>query len=154
MPTRVFMSSGDMIADRRFDFARDLQLRGDLVAAADLLVQATELAPGFASAWFTLADLREQLGDSDGAVSAFRDALVSDPHDRNGAGLRLMRLAAAGLDAMPPIYVRTLFAQFASKFEASLTGDLSYRGPALLFEAVLAVQAAAGKPAFLRHAID
>ena len=48
------MSSGDMLADRRFDFARDLQLSGDLVAAEDLFVQATDLAPGFATAWFTL----------------------------------------------------------------------------------------------------
>ena len=62
MPTRLFLSSGDMIADRRFEFARDLQLRGDLVAAADLLLQATELAPNFGSAWFTLGELREQLG--------------------------------------------------------------------------------------------
>jgi hypothetical protein len=37
MPARLFLSSGDMIADRRFEFARDLQLKGDLVAAADLL---------------------------------------------------------------------------------------------------------------------
>ena len=54
MPARLFLSSGDLMADRRFDFARDLQLKGDLVAAADLLLQAIELAPGFASAWFTL----------------------------------------------------------------------------------------------------
>ena len=50
MPARLFLSSGDLVADRRFDFARDLQLKGDLVAAADLLLQATELAPSFASA--------------------------------------------------------------------------------------------------------
>ena len=63
MPARLFLSSGDLIADRRFDFARDLQLKGDLAAAADLLLQATDLAPGFASAWFTLGDIREQLGE-------------------------------------------------------------------------------------------
>jgi len=154
MPIRVFMSSGDMIADRRFDFARDLQLRGDLSAAADLLVQATELAPSFASAWFALADLREQLGDRAGAIMAFRNAQGSDPDDRNGAGLRLMRLAAAELAAMPPSYLRTLFDQYAPKFEASLTGDLGYRGPALLFKAVLAASAAVGMPAFFRRAID
>jgi ABC-type phosphate/phosphonate transport system substrate-binding protein len=51
MPARLFLSSGDLVADRRFDFARDLQLKGDLAAAADLLQQATDLAPGFASAW-------------------------------------------------------------------------------------------------------
>jgi hypothetical protein len=58
MPSRLFMSSGDMVADRRFDFARDLQLGGDLVAAEDLFVQATDLAPGFATAWFTLGEVR------------------------------------------------------------------------------------------------
>ena len=63
MPARLFLSSGDMIADRRFDFARDLQLKGDLAAAADLLLQATELAPGFAAAWFTLGEIRERLGE-------------------------------------------------------------------------------------------
>src|SRR6202158_1266745 len=61
MPARLFLSSGDLVADRRFDFARDLQLKGDIAAAADLLLQATELAPGFASAWFTLGEVRERL---------------------------------------------------------------------------------------------
>ena len=60
MPARLFLSSGDLMADRRFDFARDLQLKGDLAAAADLLLQATELAPDFASAWFTLGEIRER----------------------------------------------------------------------------------------------
>jgi predicted TPR repeat methyltransferase len=50
MPLRLFLSSGDLLADRRFEFARDLQLKGDLPAAADLLLQAIELAPNFASA--------------------------------------------------------------------------------------------------------
>jgi predicted TPR repeat methyltransferase len=63
MSARLFLSSGDLIADRRFEFARDLQLKGDLVAAADLLLQAVDLAPNFASAWFTLGELRGQLGE-------------------------------------------------------------------------------------------
>ena len=50
MPARLFLSSGDLMADRRFEFARDLQLKGDLPAAADLLMQAIELAPNFTSA--------------------------------------------------------------------------------------------------------
>jgi predicted TPR repeat methyltransferase len=154
MPARVFMSSGDMIADRRFDFARDLQLRGDLVAAADLFVQVTDLAPGFATAWFTLGEVREQLGDREGAIVAFRNAEMTDPGDRNGAGLRLMRLGALALAAMPASYVRTLFNQYAPKFEAALIDDLGYRGPDLLFKAVLATRIAAGKPAFFRRAID
>jgi predicted TPR repeat methyltransferase len=144
MPARLFLSSGDLLADRRFEFARDLQLKGDLVAAADLLLQATELAPDFASAWFTL----------EAAISAFRNARAGDPDDRHGAALRLMRLGAEELSAMPRGYVQTLFDQYAPRFEASLLGELNYRAPQLLFKAVLAARAAAGKPAFFARAID
>jgi predicted TPR repeat methyltransferase len=154
MPTRLFLSSGDLIADRRFEFARDLQLKGDLVAAADLLSQATELAPNFASAWFTLGEIRLELGEPEAAVAAFRKARDTDPDDRHGAAVRLMRLGAEELSAMPRGYVQTLFDQYAPRFEASLLGELNYRAPQLLFRAVLAVRSAAKKPAFFRRAID
>src|SRR5271169_3921941 len=94
MPARLFLSSGDLLADRRFEFARDLQLKGDLAAAADLLEQAIELVPDFASAWFTLGKIRDQLGQREAAVAAFRQARVADPGDRHGASLHLMRLGA------------------------------------------------------------
>jgi predicted TPR repeat methyltransferase len=154
MPARLFLSSGDLMADRRFEFARDLQLKGDLVAAADLLLQATELAPDFVSAWFTLGDIREKLGEHDAAVAAFRNAHAADPGDRHGASLRLMRLGAEQVSDMPQAYVRTLFDQYAPRFEAALVDDLGYRGPALLFKAVLSVRAAARKPALFGRAID
>jgi predicted TPR repeat methyltransferase len=154
MPARLFLSSGDLVADRRFDFARDLQLKGDLAAAADLLVQATELAPGFASAWFTLGEIREQLGERDAAIAAFRKAEAADPEDRHGASLRLMLSGAQELSAMPPAYVRALFDQYAPKFEAALVDDLGYRGPSLLFKAVLVARLAVRKPAFFKRAID
>lgn len=154
MPARLFLSSGDLVADQRFDFARDLQLKGDLVAAADLLVQATELAPGFASAWFTLGEIGEQLGERDAAIAAFRKAELADPEDRHGASLRLMLLGAEKLSAMPQAYVRALFDQYAPKFEAALVDDLGYRGPSLLFKAVLASRHAVRRPAFFKRAID
>src|ERR1700722_11733186 len=145
MPARLFLSSGDLMADRRFDFARDLQLKGDLVAAADLLLQATELAPGFASAWFTLGEIRQQLGERDAAIAAFRQANAADPDDRHGASLRLMLLGAEPLSGVPPAYVRALFDQYAPKFETALVDDLGYRGPSLLFKAVLATRVAVRK---------
>jgi predicted TPR repeat methyltransferase len=154
MPARLFLSSGDLIADRRYEFARDLQFRGDLVAAADLLEQAIELAPGFASAWFTLGEIREQLGERDAAITAFRKTREADASDPHGAGLRLMRLGAEELAAMPPAYVRTLFDQYAPRFDRALIDDLGYRGPSLLFKAVLAVCHAARKPAFFKRAVD
>ena len=154
MPARLFLSSGDLVVDRRFDFARDLQLKGDLAAAADLLLQATELAPGFASAWFTLGEIRERLGEREAAIAAFRKASAADPDDRHGASLRLTLLGAEPLSAMPTAYLRALFDQYAPKFETALVDDLGYRGPALLFKAVLSVRAAVRKPAFFKRAID
>jgi len=154
MPARLFLSSGDLMADRRFEFARDLQLKGDLPAAADLLLQAIELAPNFVTAWFTLGEIREELGESDGAITAFQKARAGDPDDRHGAGLRLMRLGAAPLASMPQGYVQALFDQYAPRFESALVDDLGYRGPELLFRAVLSVRAAARKPAFFKRAID
>jgi len=154
MPARLFLSSGDLMADRRFEFARDLQLKGDLPAAADLLMQAIELAPNFTSAWFTLAGIREELGEHEAAIEAYQKAQASDSGDRHGAGLRLMRLGAEPVAGMPQAYVQTLFDQYAPRFEASLVDDLGYRGPALLFKAVLSVRSAARKPAFFKHAID
>ena len=154
MPARLFMSSGDMVADRRFDYARDLQLRGDLVAAEDLFVQATDLAPGFATAWFTLGEVREQLGDRAGAILAFRTAELTDPGDRNGAGLRLMRLGAADIGGMRPTYVTALFDQYAPRFDAALVDNLGYRGPALLLAAVVIARTEAGRPPAFGRAID
>lgn len=154
MPARLFLSSGDLIADRRYDFARDLQLRGDLAAAADLLQQAVELAPNFASAWFTLGEIRLQLGEREAAVEAFRTARDVDPRDRHGAAVRLMRLGAEPVSAMPAGYVQSLFDQYAPRFEDALLNELRYRGPSLLFKAVLEVRSTAQKPAFFKQGID
>jgi predicted TPR repeat methyltransferase len=154
MPTRLFLSSGDLIADRRYEFARDLQLKGDLAAAADVLQQAIELAPDFASAWFALGKIRDELGEADAAIAAYRKARAADPEDRHGASVRLMRLGAAPLSGMPKAYVQSLFDQYAPRFEQELIGRLHYRAPAILFKAVLAVRAAERKPAFFKRAID
>jgi predicted TPR repeat methyltransferase len=139
----TFLSSGDIIADRRFEWARDREAKGDLAGAADLLVQALELAPAYASAWFALGEMREKLGDRAGAVAAFERAKTADASDRHGATLRLMRLGACAITAMPEGYVRTLFDGYAPGFDAALTEGLRYRAPDLLFDAVKAAHAGA-----------
>jgi predicted TPR repeat methyltransferase len=132
----LFITSGDSIADRRFELARGYAADGDLAAAADLYAQAAELSPGFASAWFALGEVRETLGDRDGARAAFEQARAADPEDRHGAALRLARLGAADpATAELHTYVRTLFDQYAPRFDRALE-DLGYRAPALLHEAI------------------
>jgi predicted TPR repeat methyltransferase len=134
-PAQLFQSSGDLLADRRYGFAIDLAARGDQQGAVDVLAQAVDLAPGFTSAWFALGNLREALSDRLGAIEAFQRAHATDPIDRRGAGLRLARLDAQAGDAMPAAYVRTLFDQYAPRFDAALEG-LSYRAPALLLATI------------------
>jgi predicted TPR repeat methyltransferase len=154
MPLRLFQSSGDLMADRRFEFARDLQLKGDLPAAADLIEQAIELAPNFTSAWFTLGEIRAQLGERDKAIAAFRKSRESDASDQHGAHLHLIRLGDERLSEMPKAYVQALFDQYAPRFEHVLINDLDYRAPSLIFKAVIAARVAAKKPAFFKRAID
>lgn len=137
------LSSGNLIADRRFEWARDCQTKGDLAGAADLLVQALELAPGYASAWFVLGELREKLGDRAGAIAAFEHAQAADPSDHHGATVHLMRLGARATAAMPEGYVRALFDGYAPGFDKALTKGLGYRAPELLFDAVQAAHAQA-----------
>ena len=136
MSSPIFLSSGDVIADRRFEWARDREAKGDLTGAADLLVQALELAPSYASAWFMLGELRERLGDRAGAVAAFGQAKSADPDDVHGAGLRLTRLGVRSGSAMGEGYVRALFDGYAPRFDQALTVGLNYRAPELLFQAI------------------
>ena len=136
MTASLFLSSGDLIVDRRYRFAQDLLARGDVAAAADLLEQVVEVAPDFVSAWFALGELREERGDRAGAVAAFGRARALDGADRHGAGLRLARLGVAQSQAMSTAYVRTLFDQYAPRFDAALVDGLAYRAPALLRAAV------------------
>jgi predicted TPR repeat methyltransferase len=134
--TPIFASSGNLVADRRYAFGRELASRGDLAAAADLFAQAAEAEPAFAAAWFALGETAAKLGDREGAVAAFERALALDPQDRSGAALHLARLGAADpAQAMSRAYVETLFDQYAPRFDGALEA-LAYRGPQLIIDAV------------------
>ncbi len=151
----LFVTSGDLIADRRYKSAVELASRGDFAAAADILAQTVELVPRFATAWFALGAIRDRLGDRDGAVAAFGHARDADPEDYHGARLQLARLGAGEpTPAMSESYVRRLFDQYAGRFDTALTERLSYRGPAVLLDAVEAVMRAAGRPLHFAALLD
>jgi len=136
----LFVSSGDLVADRRYRWAIDHARRGDFLAAADILAQTVELAPGFATAWFALGAIRDRLGDRAGAVAAFSAARDADPEDYHGARLHLARLGAgAATPEMSETYVRRLFDQHAPDFDTTMLERLDYRGPQLLLGAVQSV---------------
>ena len=143
----LFVSSGDLIADRRYKWALDQAARGDFAAAAEILEQTVALAPVFATAWFALGAIRDRLGDVSGAVAAFEKARDADPDDYHGARLQLARLGSGEVNpAMSDAYVRRLFDQYAARYDAALTEHLAYCGPALLREAVDRAMRAAERP--------
>lgn len=148
------LSSGDLIADRRFEWARDCEAKGDLAGAADLLVQALELVPGYASAWFTLGELRDKTGNRDGAIDAFRRARAADPADRHGAALHLARLGADAAGGMPEAYVRALFDHYAPAFDRALLDGLDYRAPQVLLAAVEDACRGLGRASYFGSVLD
>jgi predicted TPR repeat methyltransferase len=136
----LFVSSGDAIADGHYRSALERVASGDLVGAADVLARTVEFAPAFATAWFALGAIRDNLGDRAGAIAAWQTARDADPDDYHGARLQLARLGAGdGTPAMTATYVRRLFDQQAASFDETLTERLDYRGPEILLEAVRGV---------------
>ena len=96
----LFVSSGDLIADRRYKWALDLAARGELAGAADVLgADASRWRPHSLRPGLRWARIRDQLGDRSGAIAAFETARDSDPEDYHGARLQLARLGAG--DAAP-----------------------------------------------------
>lgn len=147
--SHLVVSSGDVVIDRRFEWARESLAAGDAAGAADLLEQTLELVPRYAPAWFVLGQAREALGAVDAAAAAYKTALACDPADMQGATLKLMRLGVQPSGAMPRGYVQALYDGYAPRFEQSLVDRLGYRAPELLLRAVLVARPAAHFTAML-----
>ncbi|MBB2752617.1 UNVERIFIED_ORG: putative TPR repeat methyltransferase [Rhizobium aethiopicum] len=124
------LSSGDVIADRRADYARMLDEGGEPEAAAELMEQALELVPGWAAGWYRLASYREKAGRGEAAIEAYRNTLALDPEDIFGAALKLALLGDAATPDRPPSrYVERLFDDYADRFESALVEKLDYTVP-------------------------
>ncbi|WP_260348781.1 class I SAM-dependent DNA methyltransferase [Alloyangia mangrovi] len=109
-----------------------------------------DLVPGWAAGWFRLGEYYEVVGEVDAAAEAWDKAVVADPRDPLGAGLRRDLLRGVPVaESMPPAFVELLFDQYAPRFERSLVGKLNYRGPELLLSALKAQDFTRA-----RHALD
>ncbi len=138
-------SSGDVIADRRADYARMLAESGDPAAAAELMEQALERVPVWVAGWLGLGEFRQKAGLAAQAADAFRQALALDPQDIFGAGLKLALLGATETPDKPPSrYVEALFDHYADRFEAALVERLDYSVPGKLATLVRKVRGEGG----------
>lgn len=138
------LSSGDLLADRRYRYAEACLADGDHAGAADLAEQALERAPRYAPAWLLLGRARAGLAASgtdpalrDAAAQAYARALDIDPEDRLGVRAHLVRLGGGDtLPVLSPAYVRALFDDYAPRFERHLVEGLGYVGPQLVRDAL------------------
>ena len=131
--TSTHFSSGDLIADRRADYARMFAESGEFAQAQELMEQALEQVPLWAAGWFQLAEYAEKSGRKEAATAALEKVLSLNPSDIFGAGLKLAVLGGADTPAAPPSpYVARLFDDYAERFDTALVQRLEYTVPQTL----------------------
>lgn len=124
------LSSGDVTADRRADYAKMLDEGGEPASAAELMEQALERAPGWAAGWFNLGVYREKAGNAEGAAAAFGRVLPLDLDDLFGAPLMLASLGSGAVPDQPSsLYIERLFDDYAERFDHALLKKLAYSVP-------------------------
>jgi predicted TPR repeat methyltransferase len=114
--------------------ARSLANIGRLDDAKIAYGKALQLDKQCAQAWYQLADVQRQQGDSNNAIENYQQALAhgADPELVNYMLAALNKTAAV---MQPPrAYVQDLFDQYANDFEQHLVGQLGYCGHTVLVE--------------------
>jgi predicted TPR repeat methyltransferase len=154
-PALAHRTSGDLAADRRYEYARMAFDEQDFEAAADVARQALDLVPEFAPARALLGRALMAAGHREAAIVALRQALETEPGDALGVRLDLARLGALPPEeAITDGYVRALFDGYARHFDQHLTGSLGYRGPALLADALRRACTLRGRPFRFGRTLD
>jgi len=152
-PATTQNSSGDLLADRRYGYAKAAFDEGDFAAAIDLARQVLELTPDYAPAHALLGRAQAALGGD--ALPALRRALALDPEDRLGVRLDLARLGDLAPEAaITPGYVRALFDDYAARFDRHLVKNLNYRGPEVVHDALRSACTRTGRPFRFRRVLD
>lgn len=110
-----------------------LALRGmrDYVSAAAWFAKAIECDPALPDVYLNYGFVLAELGRRDEAIAALRSAIERGP--ASGAARHMLAsLDRTNPDAPPIDYVRSLFDDYASRFERELVVDLGYRVPEIL----------------------
>jgi predicted TPR repeat methyltransferase len=108
-------------------------LRGvrDYAAAAIWFARAAERDPTLPDVFLNYGFVLAELGRRDEAIAALQSAVVRAPGSASARHM-LASLDGSNPDAPPIDYVRSLFDEYAERFERELTVDLGYRVPDIL----------------------
>lgn len=110
-----------------------LQLQGNSNAALASYERAVALDPGFSQPYLNLGRLLESLGNPAAAAACYHRALE---HGIEPDTFRHLLNALEGIttERAPAAYARTVFDEFAERFDQRLVGELDYRIPQTLCE--------------------
>jgi predicted TPR repeat methyltransferase len=122
-------SSGNLVADKRAEYARHYARTKDYDAASDLMKQALELAPKWAPGWYALGEYLEKANNIERAKDAYAHVLQVCDTDYLGAALKITFLAGASSQDVPLAYAEALFDDYANRFDTSLVDGLNYTAP-------------------------
>ncbi|MCD8520345.1 MAG: methyltransferase domain-containing protein [Alphaproteobacteria bacterium] len=127
--TTVF-SSGNIQADKRFEYAMAFLESGQSAEALELLSSIAELVPSWPVPAFEAGKIYMETGNTSEAIAFFEQALKLDPADRQGAKVKLQLLGAHTMeDSLPSGYVQSLFDEYAPRFDRHLIENLEYSVP-------------------------
>ena len=120
------------------DLAKDLRSNGRVLAAFICQERAAELAPDDPRNWYELGELAHIVGRREQARAAYERYQQSNPDD-----VEVSHLLVALRDQTPPsrasdTYIEQLYSHFASFYDENVCGDLDYRAPDLLLDAISA----------------
>jgi predicted TPR repeat methyltransferase len=115
---------------------QDEGLLDDAIAAHR---KAIELKPGGADAFGNLGHALKKQGRTEEAIAAYREALRLKPDSPDWQHVLAALTGDHSSTTAPASYVRSLFDSYAAQFDDHLLGQLHYRVPQHLLEAVLAV---------------
>jgi predicted TPR repeat methyltransferase len=129
----------DAVTQKSYEDALQAFYAGQYGQTIELLSHLVQRHPNWASAWLVLGDAYWRKGHAIQAQQAMQRAVELDPDEETGARVWLARARGeVGLPPLPSAYVRNLFDQYACHFEEHLIGELSYRAPRIMREALLA----------------
>lgn len=117
-----------------------LNATGQYKEAIDAYRKAVEMKPDHAGAFGNLAHALKALGRTDEAIAAYRKAIALNPDSPDWQHVLAALTGEHSPTTTPASYVRSLFDSYAGEFEEHLAGQLHYRVPELLREAIVSLE--------------
>jgi predicted TPR repeat methyltransferase len=106
-------------------------------AAVAQFAEAARLLPDQAEPHWLLGEALARLGRREEAAASYRRVLSLDPADSFGAQLALARLGQGAVpERAAAAHVSALYDQYAGSFDQDLLGNLDYRGPEVIRDAL------------------